>query len=248
MRSPCQRLAYVTGRGVDVTPEMAFECLLVSRDPKVVCTLNRALDNLSITTKVCLNYSDALKELTGGSTDLVVIDCVEETPATKLLNQIHDSHIMWNKTVVAVSSVGQPIPGTYMVLRKPVTAESGAKGLKLVYTRLLQDHRRHARYAVLTPVVATNSENRIFPVTITNIGDGGLGLSTAEALTIGDLLSFQLLLPDARRAIRIEARVLWTREYGISGCEFVRIPPIDLDILHEWLRSRCRIKKPLISL
>jgi hypothetical protein len=135
-----------------------------------------------------------------------------------------------------------------MLLRKPVTTESGANCLKLVYARMLQDYRRHVRYAVMTPVVATNGENHAVPVTITNIGDGGLGLSTTKKVTVGDVLSFRLLLAGARRAIHVEARVLWTREYGISGCEYVRIPPLDLDILHDWLMRKCQVKKPVVAL
>jgi len=96
--------------------------------------------------------------------------------------------------------------------------------------------------------MATIGRDRLLPVTITNIGDGGMGLSSREQLAIGDVLSFRLLLPHARRAIYIEARILWTREYNVSGCEFVRIPPVDLDILHDWLKSKCQVKKPLVTL
>lgn len=231
-----------------MTPDMAFECLLVSRDPSVVCTLNRALDNLSISTKVCFSPSKALGELRSGSTDLVVIDWEDASSASELLNEIQKVDSVRKKTVVAVSPLDRYIPGTHMVLTKPVTAESGAKSLKLIYVRMLQDHRRHARYAVMTPVIATESENRFLPVTVTNIGDGGIGLSSREEVKVGGMLSFRLLLPNARRAIYIEARVLWTREYGTFGCEFARIPPIDLDILHDWLKSKCKIKKPLLAL
>src|SRR5436189_5912375 len=38
-----------------------------------------------------------------------------------------------------------------------------------------------------------------------------------------------------------------TRPHGAGGCEFVRIREADLQILHGWLESRCRFKKPLIS-
>lgn len=230
-----------------MTPDMAFECLLVSRDPQVVCTLNPVLDDLSISTKVCLSPSRAASELQAGSTDLIVIDWEEDDSASELLQDIQKSDVARKKTVVAVSAQDRAIPGTHLVLRKPVTAESGAKSLKLIYSRMLRDHRRHSRYAVMAPVIATVGRDRLVPVNITDIGDGGLGLSSREELAVGDILSFRLLLPNARRAIYIEARVLWTREYNIGGCEFLRIPPVDLDILHEWLKSKCQVKKPLVT-
>ena len=41
--------------------------------------------------------------------------------------------------------------------------------------------------------------------------------------------------------------MLWIREYGRAGCEFVRIPPVDATVLNEWLKSRIRVKKPLVD-
>lgn len=58
------------------------------------------------------------------------------------------------------------------------------------------------------------------------------------------MLTFNLSLPNARRSIHVEARVLWSRDHGVAGCEFQRIPPVDLEILRNWLLNRCRIKEP----
>jgi|HubBroStandDraft_6_1064221.scaffolds.fasta_scaffold01628_7 hypothetical protein len=231
-----------------MTPDMAFECLLVSRDPQVICTLNHVLDNLSISTRHCLTPSKALNDLRASSADLVVIDWDEDRSASELLYEIQKSDITRKKTVLAVSAVDRRIPGTHFLLKKPVTTESGTQSLKIIYSRMLQDYRRYARYAVMTPVIATTGDNQLVPVTITNVGDGGVGISSIQRLSVGDILSFRVLLPGARRAIYIEARVLWTREYGVSGCEFTRIPPVDLDILHDWLKSKCQIKKPFVPL
>ena len=151
-------------------------------------------------------------------------------------------------TVVAVSTVDQPVPGAHLMLPKPVTGESCVQSLKIAYFRMLRDHRRHARYAVMTPVTAEDQNHRSIPITISDIGDGGIGLITKELLAIGDVLSFRLWLPQGDRSIYIEARVLWTRQYGAAGCEFLRIPPVDLGVLQDWLKLKCRIKQPLIAL
>jgi hypothetical protein len=42
-----------------MTPEMAFECLLVSHDPVVVCTMNPILRDFSIHTTVGVDPSRA---------------------------------------------------------------------------------------------------------------------------------------------------------------------------------------------
>jgi hypothetical protein len=226
-----------------MTPDLAFECLLLSRDPNVVRALNPVLDSLAISTRHCLTSSRALNVLREGSTDLVVIDCDENHSASELLTEI--SCLNRRQTVVAVSTFDRRVPGADFVLTKPITFESSARSFRVVYEWMVRDYRRYARYAVMIPVVARDQNNRLLPVTITNIGDGGVGLSTLEDISVGDVLSFRLLLPEARRAIYVEARILWTRDYGISGGEFVRIPPVDLDILHDWLKLKCQIKRPL---
>lgn len=229
-----------------MTSDMAFECLLVSRDAGLVVVMNRLLDKLSIHTNICLSTSKALEQLSGGSTDLVIVDW--QYDSGDLLRKIQESSRWQKPTVVAVSTPDAQVPGAHVVVHKPVTDQSGAKSLKAAYSRMLYDYRRHTRYAVMKPVRATDSKDRSYDLTVTDIGDGGVGLSGKEAFTIGDVLSFRLALPGCEKAILIEARVQWTRDYGALGCAFVRIPPVDLNILHDWLKSKSQVKKPIVEL
>src|ERR1035437_4893931 len=167
---------------------MAFECLLVSRDPGVVCVMNKLLNNLSISTNICLSSSKAFDQLSGGSTDLVIVDW--EDGSAEFLNRARKFSGWQKLTVVAVSPTDCPVLGADVVLRKPVTDESGAKSLKVAYSRVLYDHRRHTRYALMSTVSATDDKSRFVDVTILNIGDGGVGLSAKQEFTIGDTLSF----------------------------------------------------------
>jgi CheY-like chemotaxis protein len=229
-----------------VTADMAFECVLVSRDPGVVCVMNKILDKLSIYTKVCFTSSKAAERLAEGSTDLIIVDWEDNT--ADFLRAIREPERRQKPTVIAVSALAQPAPGAHFTLRKPMTGESCSQSLKIAYSRMLRDHRHHARYSVMNPVTAQDQNKRSVAVTIMDIGDGGVGLATRELLAVGDTLSFRLSLPDTTRPIYIEARVLWTRKYGAVGCEFLRIPPVDLDILHTWLKLKCKVKQPLMSL
>jgi len=229
-----------------MTSDMAFECLLVSRDPSVVSIMNKLLEDLSISTNVCLSASNAVDHLSEGSTDLVVVDWDDDS--ADLLHSIQASGNWQKPTIVAVSSQDYSVPGVHVVVRKPVTDASVTKSLKAAYSRMLYDYRRHARYALMRSVQATDQNKRSIDVTITDIGDGGVGLSTREDFAIGDVLCFHLSLPGANRPIYIEARVQWVRNYGALGCEYIRIPPIDLNILHDWLKSKSEIKKPLVEI
>lgn len=227
-----------------MTSDMAFECLLVSRDPSVICIMNKLLGDLSISINTCWNSSIAFNQLSEGSADLIIFDCEDES--VDLLHRIQESGRWRKPTVVVVSSRDLSIPCAYIVLRKPVTETSGAMSLKAAYSRMLYDHRRHTRYALMSSVQATDEKDQCVDVTITDIGDGGIGLCGREEFAIGDVLRFRLLLPGTARPIYIEARIRWTRDYGAAGCEYLYIPPVDLSILHEWLKSKTQIKKPLV--
>lgn len=230
-----------------MTREMAFECLLVSEDPAVFCTMHRVLKDFSITTNLCMNTSQARQLLNEGGPDLIVMDWDSEAPS-EFVRDLHNTSAPQKPTIVAVAGQDQPVPEGAIVLRKPLTFESGTESMRAVYTRMVRDFRKHVRYAVMEAVLATDQSQRSLRLTVTNIGDGGVGVTTNEKLGIGDVLSFSMPLPDTGREILVQARVLWTREYGAAGCEFVRIPHADLQVMLDWLKSRCRIKQPLIDL
>jgi len=220
-----------------MTPEMAFECLFISRDPGVFRVVGRVLRDLSISTNICLSPAKAAELLERGNNDLVVIDWEGEDSA-ELLRKIWRLGKCRKPTVLAVSATDCAMPGVHVVLRKPVTVESSKNSLRTAYSRMLVDHRRHARYPVLMPVIATTDNGRTLRINIT----------TKDILAVGDVLSFRLHLPETPREILCQIRILWARENGRFGCEFMRIPPVDLIILHDWLKSKQQIKKPLSPL
>jgi CheY-like chemotaxis protein len=231
-------------RTENMTADMAFECLLVSQDPGFITVINSNLANLAISTHLCETPERALDHLLEGSTDLVIVDWKRDFQ--DLLRQI-DRSGRRKPTVMVVSEVPMFTAGTYVLLRKPITAESCARAIKQAYALLVQDHRRHKRWALAISLIAKNQYGRSLPIVITNIGEGGLGLSTSEFLSRGDLLSFSAPLSGMEAPITIEARVLWMRQYGAAGCEFASISEADRGRLKHWLEQKFRIKKPLVD-
>lgn len=228
-----------------MTPEMSFDCLLVSDDPAVVCTIDPILQELSICTSSCPDPSKAAGILGQVSTDLVIVD-LDKDNSMDLVNRICALQNQQKPTMVAVSAKDQAIPGVHILLRKPVTHESGLNSLRLAYSRMLQDFRKHTRFALMMSVMAVDESERKIPIIVTNIGQGGFGFTTKERVKTGEILAMQIPLPGLGREIYIRARVVWTRDYGASGCAFVHLSPFDGQLLNAWLESKYRIKKPLI--
>jgi hypothetical protein len=204
------------------------------------------LQDFAIATEVCPTSAKAVAHLSSGATDLVIVDWQNDSAG--LVEHIERSRGLKKPTVVIVSEIGSSAPGTYSLLRKPVTIESGTNSLKAAYSKMLHDYRRHTRYAVMASVVAKNQYGRSVPINVVNIGEGGIGLATQEFVARGDVLSFCLLLPGMDAPIGLNAKVLWTRQYGAVGCEFVHIGESDSSRLRGWLEEKCLIKKPLTRL
>ena len=230
-----------------MTPEMAFECLLVSDDAGLRCTMNEVLHNFSIVVENCLNASKACEMLPERNHDLVAIDWDGDV-SFPLLHAIWNSPNRRKPTILGICGNGHAIPGMHFVLRKPLTPASATESLRSAYRRMLLDYRLKARYPVMRQLTARIAGGRNLRMTATDIGEGGIGISSKEKVTVGDELSFTLQLPQAALPIHIQARIIWTREYGTAGCDFLNIPPVDREILRDWLRAQIRVKKPLISI
>jgi glutaredoxin len=238
-------LAFKTGSGkIRMTTEMAFECLLVSDDSTVLNTMDPILRDFSIRLEICPQSQRTGDWLEKNGSDLIVVD-MEAENSSEVLQKLQELRVRQKPTIVAVSKANCELAGVHITLRKPVTRESGIRSLKVAYSKMLQDFRKHTRFALIQTVLATDEKNRTFSVTITNIGAGGVGLKTNETIEVGSVLSCGVRLPDLEAVISFRVRVLWARPSGVAGGEFVYMPALDAELLQAWLENRCRIKKPL---
>lgn len=109
-----------------MTPEMAFERLLVSHDPRLCCTMTEVFHNFSIVVETCLTASKACEIVTERNPELVAIDC-DGDPSASLLEAIWTSPHRRKPTILGLSGDTRPIPGAHFVLRKPVSKQSATE-------------------------------------------------------------------------------------------------------------------------
>lgn len=220
--------------------------MLVSDDRTLLHTMDSILHDFSMCTTVCPDPWLVAESIREGRTDLLIVDLDAEN-AELLLQKLPEFQTKTKLTILAISAKDCAAPGVHVLLRKPVTPESGLRSLKAAYTRILRDYRKHARCAFVASVAAIDERQRVFPATITDIGADGMGLATDAPLQPLSTLSIRLRLPELGSEISIRARVVWTRACGFAGCEFVDLSAFDSKLLNAWLESRYRVKKPLVS-
>ena len=227
-----------------MTPEIVFECLVVSDDNQVLSLMNCALDRLSIDVERCANPVKGLELLAKRDVDLVVCDCKGAPGEIELLNRVLTSDRKRKPTLITVVdspflALGAKSAGAHVIIRKPLTRESSAQGLKAAYSRMVREERRAARYAIMRRVLAKNQRGELVPITITDISEHGIGLFSKKKIDVGELLRFELALSNATPSITVQARLLWTR-HSLGGADFECMSDADRRFLHGWLASRVR--------
>jgi response regulator RpfG family c-di-GMP phosphodiesterase len=226
-----------------MTPEMVFECLIVSEDRQVLSLMNSALERLSIDVETCASPAEGLGLLAKRDIDLVVCDCKGTPTEVKLLNGVLNPDNKKRKpTVLTVVdgpflALGAKGAAAHVVIEKPLTHESSAQGLKTAYSRMVREARRNPRRAIMRRVLAKNRRGELIQITITDVSEQGIGLFSKHNLVVGDFLSFDLALPNAERSLRAEIRLLWSR-HNLAGADFERISIADRQFLHAWFASR----------
>jgi hypothetical protein len=229
-----------------MTPEMQFECLLICHEPRVYGTVTKVLRDFSIAVEHCLTADKGCEALKRGSHDLLLVEWQEDS-CSALLEQIWRGSRKVKPTIVRISENACSSRGGDLILRKPITNWAATESIKAAYSRMLLNYRLHARFALYQRVEANDELGRQHEIILTDIGNGGFGLKVSGDVTVGNVLSFRTSLPEAEQSLHLSGRVVWTREYGTAGCELLDIPPVDRDILRDWLKSRVRVKEPLIT-
>lgn len=229
-----------------MTPEMAFESLLVCGDPDLGCILEDTLAKFSIEVEHSQTAGRTCEIIAERKHELVVIDWEGES-SYRLL------HAIWNlpkrrvPTILAVSTHDRHIAGAHFTFMKPLESRSITESMRAVYSHMVLDYRVSARFAVMGRVVAQVNGSRTMPLIVTDIGEGGVGLATKEPLSLGDNVSLKLQLPQASAPVHICVRILWVRDYGAAGGYLLSMPPVDRGVLRSWLDAKTQVKKPRIS-
>lgn len=126
--------------------------------------------------------------------------------------------------------------GANALLRKPVTPESIASGVKAFKGIIVCERRRSFRHPVTLPVhLTTPAANH--RALMENISEGGMAVRLPKSLDTSSLVDFSFELPFAAR-ITGSGKVVWANREGLMGVEFFGLQQIARKALLAWLRDR----------
>ena len=130
----------------------------------------------------------------------------------------------------------------HFLVQKPVAAEVFTRSVKAAFSTILQQKRAVFRHPVQIESLSASllhegRERTLKPVTILNLGRGGLCLSAGEMLPQGASIVVDFRLPGTQHIVRSIGTVIWTHSSWKAGVKFTHIPPLEQDRLYRWLDS-----------
>jgi PilZ domain len=216
--------------------------LLVSADPVTIRQFSDALQTLSISPEVCEQAPAAMGLLNRRKFEAVIVDLQLGEQCGRILDEVRVSAS--NRTAVTLAISGDNVESTAsfrrragFVFERPVSAQSIRSTLKPAYGMILRERRRYFRHPAPIPVtvlIKNMPEVRCHSV---NIGEGGMALSTAVLLSVGEEVQIQFTLPGPEIRFSVKSTVCWLKS-GQFGVRFGSLSPEHKSELQGWLSRK----------
>lgn len=200
-----------------------LEILLLSRDPKIVSTIQLACSQLNISLKVCSGWDEGALLFTRCKIYAVVVDDRTGDAALRILSAAQNSSSSRNAVSIAlVSRSARDTFGATFVVAKPLTSELALRTLRAAQGQMSSEYRRYFRHPLRAPVTITTDSNRQLNGTSINVSRIGLAVRffDPEPLATGTTVRARLSAPaPAFGWIELQGRVAWCDSGGRAGLQ-----------------------------
>jgi CheY-like chemotaxis protein len=208
------------------------------------------MEKESMQVEVCSDIASATRKLGESKFEAVVLDFLKErAEALDLLKKSREmtSHKAGVMLVVLNSSEEMPIAfraGANFVLARPLSAVALTRTLRASYPLMVREKRRYFRCPLQTPTYISVASRAELTATSANISEGGMAITNAPALRIGERVVVRLTLPGTHTSIKLNAQVCWRDNAGRAGMEFVLASLPMKEQLASWLADRLPESQP----
>ena len=221
---------------------MRLNSLLLCSDDKIVRVLRRTLGDLDISLEHCADVDAALRQLTRGRFEAIIVDCAD-AGAADVLRRARSAP--GNKRAIAVAILDPDIglrsafeQGAHFTLYKPVSAERAKSSFRAARALMKRERRRNFRLPVnLIVEVATSGTDTRFKVNTIDIGEGGLAISLPKRNQPQGKWNLLFALPGVSERVEVSAEFAWKGTGTQVGLRFLDPTPEVQHHLREWLRQ-----------
>lgn len=225
---------------------MALEALVLSRDPEVIKTLGRVLDEANIDIQVCATADDARKILEQHKYDALVVDCDDVPGAPEVLQQLRKGKSNRSCIAFALVNGGTTVReafelGANFALDKPVSQERAMRSIKAAQGLIMRERRRYYRHLVTATGTIVVDGSTQLPVSIITISEGGVSIECSRRLDEGGAARLRILLPGSTTPLDFKGEIIWSDAEGRAGIRFQVLPLQTKSELESWLEKRALV-------
>jgi CheY-like chemotaxis protein len=216
--------------------------LLVSNDAATIELLSESLQQLAISTEVCVEVATAQGLLNRRKFGTIIVDVQHGNQAPALPEKVRHSPSNRASVIFAIcdSDAGTAVAfkeGFNFVLRRPLSESSVAPSLRAAYGLVLREQRRYFRCPVEIPATLRRPGMEEVCGRVVNISEGGIAITACLSLTIGVEVQVQFTPPGYDSQFAAQSAVCWCKE-GYMGLRFISLSAQLRAKLQEWLSRR----------
>ena len=228
---------------------MNLKSLLLCSDEKIVRILRRTLGDLDISVEHCASSEIALRHLTRGRFEAIIVDCAGPGAAA-VLSVIRTSPCNQRAVAVAILDPDTGLRsafelGANFILYKPVTAERAKSSFRAARALMKKERRRNTRVTIQIPVQMSSRESGArFKVNSTDLGEGGLAVSLPKRSKPQGRWELSFTLPGSSTELEVDAEFAWEGSGTQVGLRFQDPSAEVVRQLREWLgRNSAELEK-----
>ena len=222
---------------------MPLRSLLFCQDSYTAELVGRAFRELTVEVEQCQDAEKAILRLRNHRFDAIVVDDADPAGAALILESARtiasckkSLGIVLAQTQTTLSTAFST--GTHLVIYKPLSADRLRNSLRALRNLIgRRPQREFPRVDVEIPGRLHLDDKNEIPVSILDLGQGGLALSSHTLLPNTGTMEVEFVLPDRTSVVTAAGEVVWRDAHGRVGLQFNKMEPECRKVLDEWLAS-----------
>jgi CheY-like chemotaxis protein len=227
---------------------MDFRIMAVDDEPEILTLVKTLVEPLGMSILTSSNSREAAEMVETEVFDGFLLDANMPCPdGFELAKRIRHSPVN-SKVPIALLTGYDDVEtmrkgfqaGVTFFLGKPFTRDRACGLFTAMRGMILREKRQHARLPYRAPVECHWGEmgDRVFKAESINVGEGGMLFAPTGGLDVGDNIRLEFTMPNRRKAIRTQAKVLRHEPPNRIAVQFAAIDPDDQEAIREYIFGR----------
>jgi DNA-binding response OmpR family regulator len=222
---------------------MPLRSLLFCQDFPTAELVGRAFRELSLEVEHCRDADNAILRLRNQRFDAIVVDDADPAGAILVLETARTIPSCKKSLAIVLAQTQTTLStafstGTHLVIYKPLSADRLRNSLRALRNLIgRRPQREFPRVDVEIPGRLHLEDKTEIPISILDLGQGGLALSSRTLLPNAGTMEVEFVLPDRTNVVKASGEVVWRDAHGRIGIQFNEMEQQYRNVLEEWLAS-----------